>query len=897
MRKFFKILGVSLIVLATIVIAAPHLLQDQIAQVIKNKLNKSLNAQVDFGAVDLSFIKAFPDARLDIDQISLINKEPFAGDTLFYAKRTYLDMPLFDVFNDSEDPIRVNELLLDGAVINLKVDQNGQSNWDIASAKADTTQPKDSTTAGFNIALKSYEINDSRFTYQDESTNNKLLLDQLSHRGKGDLSLDTSVLETNTAAVITYGLEGVEYLTSQPVKLDANILIDLVNQTYTLEQNTALINELELVLEGFIGLEEDYTLIDLTFKAPSSDFKNFFAVIPQTYRSNLDGISTTGDFTVNGIIKGQITDDQIPTIDIKVASQNASFKYPDLPQKVTNINIDARLFNGTGKVEDTYLDISNASFDIGKDRMQGNAMITQLTSNMKVNLNAQGNLDLGNLSQSFPLPDDMNLDGRLAIDMAAQFDMESIAAQRYERIKTSGNATLTSFKYEGPAFENPFLIKVAALNMSDSNIKLSSFEAITGNTDIKASGSINNLVGFLVLDQGLKGNFNVQSDSFDVSDFMEESTAIESANQTTTARTSEAVKIPAFLDAQLDFKLGHVLYDGLRLQNVNGIAIIRDETLILNNTRTHIFNGTIGVAGSVSTKEDTPTFNMNLNMENLDIAQSFEGLDMFQKFVPIIKALEGTVNTNLEIKGSLTHDLSPVLASINGDALAQLLTKKIKPGAAPLLDKLDEKLSFIDLNDINLSNLTTKLKLQDGAVQVSPFDFNIKDIVVTASGKHSLTNDMDYTMSLNVPAKYLGKDGAAVLSKLRASEIEDLTVPVPVSFTGTMSKPNVNVGIQTAITNLTSQIVEIQKQRLKQKGEDALGGAIDDLTAGKNPLGNIKDVLKGKKPNTTDSTATPEKPVDSLGQTAPKDQVKNAARNVLKGLLNKKKDTIKKNLE
>jgi len=887
MKKFFKILGIVVLLLVVVVIAAPFVFQDQIAQVVKDKLNQSLDAQIEFGEVDLSFIKAFPDARLNIKELSIINKAPFAGDTLFYAQETYLDMPMFDVFNDASEPIRINELIVDGAVSRLKVDANNVSNWDIASAKAES-QPQD-TTSGLNLDLKHYEINNSELSYEDVTTKNRLILTDVQHSGNGDFSLKTSTLATETSAKVIYSLDDIEYLSGQQVKLDADILMDLENQKYTLKDNKALVNDLELELEGYIDLEEEYTMVDLTFMTPSSDFKNFFAVIPETYRSNLDGMTTTGDFVLNGTIKGPVTDDLIPTLDIRAKSDNASFQYPDLPQKVTNIFIDAQLINKTGKVEDTYLNIANTAFNIGNDRLQGNALVMDLTSNMKVDMEVRGNLNLGKLSQSFPLPDDIDLDGQLALDMAAQFDMESIEKERYERVNTKGIATLTDFKYIGAAFKSPFLIRLADLDLNTSTIKLNNFDAITGNTDIKASGTINNLIGFLLQDQGLKGNFKLNSTSFDVGDFMEETTEVASSNQKSTATTQEAVKIPAFLDANLDFNLKTVLYDGLTLKNVQGIAVIRDETLILSDVRSDIFGGAIGVAGSVTTKGDQSKFNMNLNMDNLDIAQAFQGLEMFQKYVPILQALQGKINTDIEIKGDLANDLSPVLTSINGDALAELLTRDIKTGVAPLLDKLDQQLSFISLKDIDLSDLKTKLKFQDGAVQVSPFDFKIKDILVTASGKHSLTNEMDYTMELKVPAKYLGKEGASLLSKLQASDIEGLTVPLPVRFTGSFSKPNVQVNLESAVTNLTNQIVEIQKQRLKEAGQDALGGAIQDIATGKNPLGGIKDILKGNKP-ATDTTAV-KKPADSINKPVTQEQVKQNARNLLQGLLRKKKDT------
>jgi len=900
MKKLFKILGVIVLALVVLVIAAPFFFQDQIAQIIKNKLNASMDAQIDFGEVDLSLFKAFPDARLSIEDISIVNKAPFAGDTLFYGKQVKLDLPIGDLFNDASDPIHVNELIVNNAVARLTVDEDGNSSWDIAkedaSAKANTEEaPQEG--AGFSFDLKHYELNNSELTYEDRTTKNKLVLSKMNHSGNGDFSLGESTLDTYTEALVFYGLDDIEYLSGQQVKLDADILMDLENQKYTFQENQAFINDLELKMNGFVQLEDAFTMVDLSFDTPSSDFKNFFAVIPETYRSNLDGITTTGDFTVNGMIKGEVDDTRIPKMDITISSKNASFKYPDLPQKVTNINIDAQLKNDTGNVDDTYLNVAQTSFNIGSDRLSGNALIKNLTSNMNVDVKAKGNLDFKNLKQAFPMPDDMDLDGKLALDMAAQFDMESIDKERYERINTKGTAGLTDFTYKGAALTKPLNIKKADLDLTTSTIKLNNFDAQTGNTDLKASGTINNLIGFMLQDQDLKGSFNVRSNTFDAADFMTSTEVApaqkaDNVSQTSTAaKTEEAIKIPAFLDANLDFQASRVLYDGLELKNVSGVALVRDETLTMNNIKTDIFDGNIGVNGSVSTKGATPVFNMALDMKNLDIAKSFQGFDMFKSFVPVISALNGKINTDIQLSGSLDNQLSPILSTLAGDALAQLLTKDINATNNPLLGKLEEKLSFIDLDKWDISDITTKLNFKDGAVQVAPFDFNIKGIKATASGKHSLTNEMNYTLSLDVPAKYFGKEAASLLSKLEAKDVDKIVVPVPVNFSGSFTQPKINLNLDTAVKNLTNQIVEIQKQKLKDKGEDAVNNAVNDIISGNNPLGSIKDAIKGNgtKPKDSTNTGTPT-------TEQPKDPVKDAAGSIIKGLFGKKKkatDTTK----
>lgn len=901
MKKLFKILGVFLLAVVVLLVAAPFLFKDQIATIVKNKLNGALDAQVEFAEVDLSLFRAFPDARLSIEGLSIINKAPFAGDTLFYGKEVKLDLPIGDLFNEPADPIHVNELIINNAVSRLKVNENGKASWDIA--KVDSTETiavevAQDTASGFSFDLNHYEINDSDFSYEDVATKNKLRLQNFTHSGNGDFSLDNSTLDTQTAAQVYYGLDDVEYLSGQQVKLDAKILMDLENQKYTLQENEALINDLKLNLDGYVQLLDDGTMIDLTLKTPSSDFKNFFAVIPQVYRKNLDGITTTGDFTVSGIIKGMVDDVHIPTLDINISSTNASFKYPDLPQSVTKINIDAQIKNTTGLTQDTFIKIGNAAFNIGQDRLKGNALVKNLTTNMLVDLNLNGTLNLGNLSKAFPLPDDMNLDGTLVADLQTKFDMESVEKERYENINTKGTASLTNFTYTSADLKKPLNIERADLDMNNTRIKLDNFKAKTGNTDFAANGTISNLMGFMFQDQDLKGSFKVNSNQFDTSDFMSDAEVITSSDnaKSTAPVTEEAIKIPSFLNADMDFTANTVLYDNLTLKNVKGLALVRDETLTLNNTTTDIFNGNIGLNGSVSTKVETPLFNMILDMNDLDIAQSFEGFEMFQKLVPIIQALKGKINTEINLNGQLNNDLTPIINSLTGDAVAQLLTREIDKSKAPLIAKLDDRLNFIDLEDLKISDLVTKLNFNDGAVQITPFDFNIKDIKITASGSHALTNDMSYKLDLNVPAKYLGKEGASLLAKLENDDIDKISVPIPVQLSGTFMKPNVDLNLDLAVKNLTSQIIEIQKARLKEKGKETLNDAVTDILGGKNPLDGIKDAVTGnKKPNTTnpaDSTAVT-KPKDTtiVGQVKDKaeDKVKEAAGNILNGLFKKKK--------
>src|SRR5690606_39287544 len=136
-----------------------------------------------------------------------------------------------------------------------------------------------------------------------------------------------------------------------------------------------MINQLPLTFDGFVQVNENNNEIDLSFKTPSSDFKNFLAVIPEEYARNIENVQTSGDFVVNGFIKGIVDETYIPKMDIKVASSNASFKYPDLPKSVQDINLDLNILNTTGLIDATYITFDNVTFRTDQDRFGTNCSV------------------------------------------------------------------------------------------------------------------------------------------------------------------------------------------------------------------------------------------------------------------------------------------------------------------------------------------------------------------------------------------------------------------------------------------------------------------------------------------------------------------------------------------
>lgn len=901
-KKILKIVGSVFLLFVITLIAAPIFLKGKIADIIKNKVNNSITATFDFEDSDLTLFSSFPKATLTMNTISLVNKAPFEGDTLFASKKVVLNMSIKELFKGANEPIVISSLEVDNALLNIIVNEEGIANYDIAKEDANATDAGAAEESNnFTFSMQSYAIHNSKIVYLDKEGGMRFELLEMNHSGTGDLSLATSELDTKTSGLVSFEMDSTNYLNKNPVKLDALLGVDLTTNTYSFLKNEAMVNQLPLVFGGFVKLNDNNQEVDISFKTPSSDFKNFLAVIPAAYSKNIENVKTTGNFMVSGRFNGIVDDLHIPKFKIDINSDNASFKYPDLPKSVRNVFIDTEITNETGITEDTFVDIRKLSFMIDEDQFNMVANIKELMGNTKVKAHVDGRMNLANIAKAYPVPADLNLEGLLNADINAAFDMASIENKKYENTNINGILNLKNFVYKSEELKSPVKINATTVTFNPKTVTLNELIGVTGKTDFNANGSIHNLLGFMFNNENVEGTFNLKSNTFAVNDFMvEESVTALEKTKTQSTSTASQVKIPSFLDATINASAANVIYDNLTLKDVSGTLIVKDEKATLQHMTSSIFNGKMAFNGEVSTKEAVPSFAMKLDMSNLQIAETFKALELFKVLAPLANALQGQLNSDIVISGKLKDDFTPNLATISGSVLAELLGTEINADQTKVLSALSGKLNFLNFDKLDLKGLKTALSFEDGMVKVKPFTINYQDIAVTVNGSHSFDKKLNYTAVLNVPSKYLGKDVTNLIAKIDDKSLDNLTIPVTASIGGVYTSPTVTTDFTTGVKDLTSKLIEIEKQKLISKGKDKatdlIGGLLsgnqnkkDSTTAANDTKNQVKDVLGGLLGNSkNDTTATG---VKKDTATAKKDAVKDAAKSVLGGLLNKKKKT------
>jgi len=846
--KIAKWSSITCLVVLIAFVSIPFLFKDKIVEIVSNSINKNINATVTFKETNLSFFKNFPLASLMVNDVVVANKAPFVGDTLFSTKELSMSMKITELFKSKEEAIELKSFSSKNGQINIIFNTDDLGNYDVALKKKTVNADE---PASFSLNIKDYQFENMHFMYLDRSSNMKMQLDSIYHYGKGNFAEDVLDLDTKSKAKLSFDYENTNYFSNVNVSLNAILGIDLKNSKFTFKENTGYINQLPLAFNGFIQLVDETQLYNISFKTPTSDFKNLLALLPKHYSGDLKAIKTEGNFDLNGVVKGILSEDRIPAFDISFASKNAMFKYDNLPKSVQNIHIDARIINKTGFVKDTYINLNQLTFKIDKDVFAANGTIAEITTNPKINLVAKGTINLANIGKVYPATIQQEIAGVLIADITTNFDMNSVEKGNYQNIKNAGHLKITDFKYDGKEVAKPFYIKKTAITFNTNTITLNEFDAKTGGSDISVTGNLENFYGFVFKNQELKGNFTLNSNTFKVSDFLAADATTDKKEETST------IKIPAFLDCKFNATANTVVYDNINLKNVSGTMFIKDEVVNLQDLKTSVFGGTIGFTGTVSTKGAASSFSMDLDLKELDIAESFGTLDMLKAIAPIAKTIDGKMSSTLNVSGNLNDDFTPDLKTITGNLLGQLVGAKINANNSKALRLLGDKVPFLDVNKINLDKVTGYFAFEKGVVTVKPIPLKYQDIGIEIGGKHGFDNTMNYDIKFDVPVKYLGTEVTNLIAKLSQKDADKITsIPVKANLNGSFSSPSFTTNIKDATASFFKTLVAQQKQNLINTGKDKLlnligGDAKKDSTKTRDKLINI---LTGDKKDSTKTT-------------------------------------------
>lgn len=891
LKKFLKIALIILVVLIVAAVAIPYFFKDKIMAIVKTELNKQLNAKVDFKDVDISLIRHFPRLAVGLEELQIINVAPFEGDTLLAVKKIDAALNLMSVIKG--DKMEIYNVTLEQPRVNAIVAANGDANWNIT--KPDTAQATTDTAAAapFSMSLERYKVSDAYINYDDRQGNMQMIVDHLTHEGKGDFTQDLFTLETSTTAdAVTFRYGLIPYLSHAGAKVDADLEIDNKTSTYTFKNGKVLLNNLELAVQGFFKLVNDSTYgMDISFKAPSTNFKDLLSLVPAVYQQDFGKIKTEGTAAFNGFVKGAYSTTEMPAFGIHLAVKNGFFQYPDLPKPVKNIQLTMDVSNPDGVPDHTVVNMPAAHLEMDNTPLDLRLLVKTPVSDMYVDGAAKGKLDLSKVTQFVKLEQGTQLTGLLDADISAKGNMSAIEKQQYDRFYAAGTLLVNNLLYRSKDYPDGVKVNNLSLKFNPRNVTVQQFTGQYLGTNFEANGEVNNLLAYMFKNAPLDGRLAVKADEVNLDKWMG-TTGSATAGTTADTAKAEPFAVPANLDLGLQAQVGKVHYDKLDMTNLSGNLLIKDETVIMDKVKGNALQGSMEVNGSYSTKESkhNPDINLAYNVQNLDVQQTFNAFNTVQKLMPIGQFLSGKISSQLSLQGKLGKDMTPVLSSLNGNGNLLLIEGFLKKFAP--VDQLAGQLNVSQLKDISLRDIKSYFSFENGRVKINPFNVKLSNVNMAIAGSHGFDQSLDYTMQLALPRSIMGQQANSLINGL-VSKASAKGIPVNVSDSvhlqvllgGNIMKPTYTTDLQETASRAGEQLKDQATALVKNKVDTVKNTVKDSLTQVKNNVTNsLKDQLAKKLSGQKDTTtATQDKPAQDVGKEAGK-----TLKNTLNGLLKKK---------
>lgn len=824
MKKLVKILGAIFLVILFLMVTLPFLFKGKIVKLVKEEINKNVNAQVGFQSAGLSFFRSFPDLTLSLNRLEVIGNEPFEKISLVTMERFQIAIDVKSLFKGSS--FDVKKIILKKPFLNLVVLENGEANWDIAKVDDEPEiDPQAKEESPFVLTLQSLDIIEGDFIYDDKEMDFDLTMKKLNGNMKGDLSLDqTDIITRLNIGSITMNYENMTLLNEVSGVFNAVIAADLANSIYSIRSNELMLNELKLDFDGSFGLNEEDIAMDFKFKAPDGSFKQILSLIPAVYMNDFEKVQTEGNFALDGYMKGSYSDNSFPGFGANLVIENAMFFYPDMPGKLEKINVRASTMNASGDFDDTFINVDNFDFMHMGNPFEAKLKLKTPISDPDIESSFKGVLNLSELASLLPNDDYNSIKGLLNFDFQLKTRKSDIENQRYQNIEAKGNMDMKAIEYPLEKLQKPVSLSGLYMSFNPQFATMNLDKMQVGNSDFSADGNLENYLGYFLAEGILKGRLKLNSNLIDANELMKLFAMDESA-ETVEDTTAISPDLPERIDFNLVANADRMLYEKYELENVEAGIQYADKKIHFDPLKAELLGGSLAMNGTFDgVDKDAPLVNMDFSIISFDIPLAYKTIELFQAAAPIAEKTKGSFSTSFNLKGKLNNQLSPVYESLQGGGALQ--STQITIESVNVMNKLADLLGNEDYRRMITDGINFSFEFINGRVFQKPFTIKYAGSDVTLGGSIGFDQQLDYDMVFQIPFSQLGSsvaDGIASLARLAGDKGINLSpgtsVQVKAKITGPANDPNVSLDYKDFAKNLTSDLISTAEQELDKQKE------------------------------------------------------------------------------
>jgi hypothetical protein len=810
--------GAGCLFLALLVL--PLAFIDDVEARVRSEIERATRVRVSWSDIGLTFFRDFPHPTFSLSGLTVVGTGRFDGDTLATVGDFRLALNATSVLGAvrGSGPLVIRSVTIDRPMLRLQVDDDGTASWDVLPE----AEPSDGGGSGRAVAvsLRRLDLSDGDIVLDNAQSGLFVSMSGLDHSLRGDFSREALTARTLTHSdAVTVRFAGTPYLGGAALDFDADFDVDMVEQRARLIDNELRLNDLALQLDGELARQGEDLAMDLTFGAPSTEFGQILSLVPAVYAQDFASLETGGTFTLDGNVRGSYGREAFPSFALDLNIVDGGFRYPDMPLPARAIAADLSVSNPGGDIDSTVVDLSRFHMEIGDQPVDASLRLRTPVSDPEADVRVQGTLDLADVARTVKLANAEGLGGVIVADARMHARRSDVDSARYDRIDAEGTVEARGVTLRGPSLRQPVDVREASLELTPQAARLRSLDAQLGSSDLQATGQLDNLLGFALGQQPLRGEASFTSRRFVLDEWR-------------SGEALEVIPVPPRLDLTLDGAIQELAFSGIEMTNARGRAIVREERLTFDGFSLQTLGGRVGMDGYYETTDPTrPTFALALDMDSLDVAGAAASVATVRALAPVARFARGTFSSQLDLSGALGQDMAPVLDVLDGDG--SLSTSRVAIEGFPLLDRLAETLQLQRFSNPTVDAIRSTIHIQDGRLVVDPFDVNVAGLAMTVSGSNGIDQSIDYTLGIDVPRAGFAEAALSGLASragpLGAGLAAVDPVRVGVRVTGNVSQPALSVGLGQTATSVGGAVSQAAGDAVQER-VDSVRQQIDAST-------------------------------------------------------------------
>ena len=328
------------------------------------------------------------------------------------------------------------------------------------------------------------------------------------------------------------------------------------------------------------------------------------------------------------------------------------------------------------------------------------------------------------------------------------------------RWRTRGTLNFSDLNIFTRLFPIPIRMDSSELAFRRDTLTLRNTNLFIGQSDMTASGSVNNLLGTFLSrnDNGLTADLSIRSKRIDLNPIIaaanasianEQEDAYAAVSIETDTTDIGLMQIPPKIGLQLQVDADSLIIDRVPVRNINGAVAIRDQVLTLSDLNAEVLGAPLHTYGRYKPlSASLAEMGMELNLKSIDISQIPDFFPITDSLMPMFRSFDGKITLNMHASGELREDYTFALPSVK--AVLHVEGQNMVLMDSETFASISKMLMFKNKERNLIDSLSLDIVMDDSRIDVVPFEASVDRYRAIIGGTQTIDSAYNIDFKYNI---------------------------------------------------------------------------------------------------------------------------------------------------